>query len=225
MLICILSYLNIALSSGSYSHWYAKRLRGFTEHHFGWLSSFSENAHISLTSGYIWSKFSILMYFNIVQPLPCKTVTRLRRASFWPVKPLKWRASMMLFHQNMHHSARNNQFHLNNTFLLAPETDYYMSTTGCAYYCQLYYISRVVKNLSSWFPTRSNTNRAERPKAVFMCTIWTWVQIYSRVHICIFLRRVHMPINCVNTFVDLIQIKYKGMQFWGKIRCIFSKRQ
>ena len=25
------------------------------------------------------------MYFNIVQPLPCKTVMRLCRASFWPV--------------------------------------------------------------------------------------------------------------------------------------------
>ena len=28
-------------------HWYAKRLRGFNEHHFGWSSSFCKNAHNS----------------------------------------------------------------------------------------------------------------------------------------------------------------------------------
>ena len=29
------------------SHWYTKRGRSFTEHHFGWSSSFGENAHNS----------------------------------------------------------------------------------------------------------------------------------------------------------------------------------
>ena len=31
-------------------------------------------------------KFCIIMYFNIVQPLVCKTVRRLHRASCWPVE-------------------------------------------------------------------------------------------------------------------------------------------
>ena len=52
------------------------------------LGSASENAHNSWTLWYIHFKFCILMYFNIVQPLPCKTVTRLCRASFWPVTNL-----------------------------------------------------------------------------------------------------------------------------------------
>ena len=68
------------------SHCHAKRWRGFAEHHFGRSSSFSENAHNSWTPWYNHFKFCILMYFNIVQPLPCKTVTRLHRASFWPVE-------------------------------------------------------------------------------------------------------------------------------------------
>ena len=38
----------------------------------------SENAHN------YWFKHCILMYFNIVQPLVCKKVTRLHGASFWP---------------------------------------------------------------------------------------------------------------------------------------------
>ena len=65
---------------------YAKRWRGFTKHQFGRSSSFSENAHNSWTAWYIWFKFCILMYFNIVQPLVCNPVTWLHRASFWPVK-------------------------------------------------------------------------------------------------------------------------------------------
>ena len=36
--------------------------------------------------GIFASHFFILLYFNIVQPLVCETVTRLHRASFWPVK-------------------------------------------------------------------------------------------------------------------------------------------
>ena len=36
------------------------------------LGSVSENAHNSWTPWYIDFKFCILMYFNIVQPLPCK---------------------------------------------------------------------------------------------------------------------------------------------------------
>ena len=35
------------------SHWYAKRWRVFIEHHFGRLSSFSENAHNSWPAWYI----------------------------------------------------------------------------------------------------------------------------------------------------------------------------
>ena len=78
--------------------------RGFTEHHFGRSSSFSENAHNSWTPWHIHFKFCILIYFNIVRPLPCKTVTRLCRASFWPVKPLKSRVSFWLrsFSENAH---------------------------------------------------------------------------------------------------------------------------
>ena len=68
------------------SHCHAKRWRGFTEHDFGRSSSFSENAHNSWTLWYICFKFCILMYLNIVQPLLCKTVTRLRQASFWLVE-------------------------------------------------------------------------------------------------------------------------------------------
>ena len=52
------------------------------------LGSACENAHNSWTLWYIDFKFCILMYFNIVQPLSCKTVTRPCRASFWPVTNL-----------------------------------------------------------------------------------------------------------------------------------------
>ena len=71
------------------SHWYAKRRRGFTEHHFGRSSSFCENAHNSGNACDIWFRFCILMYFNIVHPLVCQTVMRLHRASFWPVELFK----------------------------------------------------------------------------------------------------------------------------------------
>ena len=33
-------------------------------------------------------KFCLVNYFNIFQPLVCKTVTRLHRATFWPVELL-----------------------------------------------------------------------------------------------------------------------------------------
>ena len=46
-----------------------------------------KNAHNSWTAWYILFKFCILMYFNIAKSLVCKTVTRLHRASFWPVEP------------------------------------------------------------------------------------------------------------------------------------------
>ena len=48
-------------------------------------SSLNENAHNSWTAWYILFIFCILMYFNIAKPLVCKTVMRLRRASFWPI--------------------------------------------------------------------------------------------------------------------------------------------
>ena len=54
------------------SHCHANRWRGFAEHHFGRSSSFNENAHNSWTPWYNHFKFCILMYFNIVQPMPCK---------------------------------------------------------------------------------------------------------------------------------------------------------
>ena len=38
--------------------------------------------------GIFWFKFCILLYLKIVQALVCKTVTRLHRASVWPVKLL-----------------------------------------------------------------------------------------------------------------------------------------
>ena len=74
------------------SHYPAKRWQGFAEHHFGRSSSFSENAHNSWTLWYNYFKFCLLMYFNIVQPLPYKTMTRLHRASFWPVELFYWNA-------------------------------------------------------------------------------------------------------------------------------------
>ena len=55
--------------------------------------------------------------------------------------------------------------------------------------------------------------------AVFMCTICTWVQIftreqiYTRVQICTPLCRVHMPINCVHTHQDLIRNLTQGTHF------------
>ena len=56
--------------------------RDFIEHHFGRLSSFSENAHNSCTAWNILFKFCILMYFYIAKPLLCKTVMRLHQVSF-----------------------------------------------------------------------------------------------------------------------------------------------
>ena len=56
---------------------------------FGWSRSFSENAHKSGPHGIFFFKFHIHMYFSIVKQLVCKTVTRLHRASFWPVKLFK----------------------------------------------------------------------------------------------------------------------------------------
>ena len=50
-------------------------------------SSFRENAHNPGPNGIFCSNY-ILMYFNIVQQLVCKTVTRLHRASFWSVELL-----------------------------------------------------------------------------------------------------------------------------------------
>ena len=58
-------------------------------------------------------------------------------------------------------------------------------------------------------------------KAVFMCTICTRVQIctreqiYTRVQICTPLCRVHMPINCVHTHIDLIGNLTQGTHFYG----------
>ena len=44
-----------------------------------WSWSVNEIVHNSWTTWYIWINFCILIYFNIIQPLVCKTVTRLRR--------------------------------------------------------------------------------------------------------------------------------------------------
>ena len=53
-------------------------------------------------------------------------------------------------------------------------------------------------------------------KAVFMCSICTREQIYTRVQICIPLRRVHMPINCVHTYICLPSNSKPGHQFCEK---------
>ena len=59
-------------------------------------------------------------------------------------------------------------------------------------------------------------------KAVFMCTICTQVQIcsreqiYTRVQICTPLCRVHMPMNCVHTHIDLIRNLTQGTHFYEK---------
>ena len=55
----------------------------FAEHQFSRLLPVSENAHNSWTAWYIWSKFCILTYFNIVQSLVCKIVTSLCQELFW----------------------------------------------------------------------------------------------------------------------------------------------
>ena len=41
---------------------------------------------ITLEPHGIFGSNCILMYFNTAQPLVCKMVTRLHRASFWPVE-------------------------------------------------------------------------------------------------------------------------------------------
>ena len=55
-------------------------------------------------------------------------------------------------------------------------------------------------------------------KAVFICTICTRVQICTRarVQICTPLCRVHMPINCVHTHLDLIRNLTQGTHFYKK---------
>ena len=59
--------------------------------------------------------------------------------------------------------------------------------------------------------------------AVFMCTICTRVQnftreqIYTRVQICTPLCRVHMPINCIHTHQDLIRNLTQGTHFYEKL--------
>ena len=44
---------------------------------------------ITLDCMYVLFKFYLLVYFNIAEHLVCKTVTRLHRASFWPVERFK----------------------------------------------------------------------------------------------------------------------------------------
>ena len=67
-------YLSTAMHNSTF--WWSRLFRASVEN----LGSVSENAHNSWTPWYIHFKFCILMYFNIVQPLPCKTVTRLRQS-------------------------------------------------------------------------------------------------------------------------------------------------
>ena len=50
--------------------------RGFAEHQTSRSCSVSEIAHKSWITWYIWIKCCSLVYFNIVQPVVCKTVTR-----------------------------------------------------------------------------------------------------------------------------------------------------
>ena len=55
--------------------------------------SVSENVHYSCTTWIIWFKFGIIMYFNIVYPLVCRTVTRLHWESSWLVEFFLWKCS------------------------------------------------------------------------------------------------------------------------------------
>ena len=82
---CILIHVNICLTTGMHNSliWSTWLCWAKVEN----LRSTSEKAHNSWIPSYIhvWFKFCMLMYFNIVQPPACKTVTRLHRASFWLV--------------------------------------------------------------------------------------------------------------------------------------------
>ena len=123
--------------------------RGFAEYQLKIWDQFVK-MFISWTPWYIPFKFCILMYFNIVQPLPCKKVTRLRRASFG-------RSSW--FSKNAHYSLTPWYNHFKFCILMyfnivrplpcktvtrlcrasfwPVRLIIYISTTGCAYYCQL----------------------------------------------------------------------------------------
>ena len=63
-------------------------------------------------------------------------------------------------------------------------------------------------------------------KATFMCTICirmqicTREQIYTRVQICTPLCRVHMPINCVHTHLDLIRNLIQFTHFRRNSLCL-----
>ena len=73
-----------SLATGMRNHLFDGR--GFAEHQSSLLWSVSENPHTSLLLWDIWIEFCMLFYFNIAQPLVYKTVTRVCRASFWPVE-------------------------------------------------------------------------------------------------------------------------------------------
>ena len=56
-----------------------------------------------------------------------------------------------------------------------------------------------------------------------ICTrvqICTREQIYTRVQICTPLFRVHMPINCVHTHIDLIRNLTQGTNFMRNSLCL-----
>ena len=82
---CIHMHVNIPYPLASATTFFHGR--GFAEHQHNLLCSVSRNPHISWTLWDIWIKFCILTYFNILQPLVCETLTRVCRASFWPVRP------------------------------------------------------------------------------------------------------------------------------------------
>ena len=74
----------------------------------------------------------------------------------------------------------------------------------------------VVFNLAFFATFDNDSYSVQVPKAVFMCTICSRVQIYIRVQICTPLCRVHMPIDCVHTHLDLIRNLTQSTHFYKK---------
>ena len=70
----------------------------------------SENAHNSWTTWYILIEFCILIYFNFVQPLVCKTVTRMlgekrRKLPKITKSMLSWKYAIVTIYRNFARAA------------------------------------------------------------------------------------------------------------------------
>ena len=77
-------------------------------------------------------------------------------------------------------------------------------------------MSRVIKNLSSWFPTRSYTNRAERPKPCSCAQFAPGCKFTLGCKFAPLASRSFAIQLCVNTFINLIQIKNKRYEVLRK---------